>query len=177
MGQRTRMAYGGNNNYYYYNGARGQLSQVRQRVDSVNYNTWYTYDSLSRIVTTKYPDNEVVTTGYDDRGLPNSLTGSTPYVSSTAYNAPGQVELRVLGNTRQVDYVYYPWTTPTGRGRVQQIQTGTTGDPTERQNLSYTYDAVGNVTQIVDGKAIETWTYAYRCNGLSRGSCCGLAQG
>ena len=86
-----------------------------------------------------YPNGEVVTTNYNARGLPYSLSGANTYVSSTAYNAPGQVDLRTLGNGRQVDYVYYPWTTPNGRGRLQQIKAGPTSDPTALQNLSYTY--------------------------------------
>ena len=79
------------------------------------------------------------------------------------------MDLRTLGNGRQVDYVYYPWTTPNGRGRLQQIKAGPTGDPTALQDLSYTYDPVGNVTGLTDAKANEVWTYGYRCNGLSRG--------
>jgi len=41
-----------------------------------------------------YPDGEVVTTNYDDRGRPYSLAGASTYVSSTAYNASGQVTAR-----------------------------------------------------------------------------------
>jgi len=71
------------------------------------------------------------------------------------------VDLRTLGNGRQVDYVYYPWTTPNGRGRLQQIKAGPTSDPTALQDLSYTYDPVGNVTGLTDAKANEVWTYGY----------------
>ena len=123
-----------------------------------------------RIAKTGYPGGdagqtgEQVNTTYNARGLPYSLAGSSTYVSSAAYNAPGQVDLRTLGNGRQVDYVYYPWTTPNGRGRVQQIKTGTSGSPTDLQYLEYTYDAVGNVKTIKDNKVLggmQTQTFNY----------------
>jgi hypothetical protein len=53
------------------------------------------------------------------------------------------VTQRVLGSsTLTTNYTYYPWTTVNGRGRLQNISTGSL------QNTSYTY----------------------RCNGLSRGN-------
>jgi hypothetical protein len=70
----------------------------------------------------------------------NSVIGSQTYVQSAAYDAPGRVTQRVLGNNiLQTNYTYYPWTTVNGQGRLQNIQTGSL------QNMSYTYDAVGNV--------------------------------
>ncbi len=107
-----------------------------------------------------YPDGETVTTGYDARGLPKSLTGSSTYVGDTSYNALGQVELRKLGAaaspTLVTDYVYR-----TDNYRLQQIKTGPTSPYTGTQNLGYAYDAVGNVIGITDTKANETWTYGY----------------
>ncbi len=51
----------------------------------------------------------------------------------------------MLGNgTLQTNYTYYPWTTVNGVGRLQRIQTGSLLD------LSYRYDAVGNVRAITD---------------------------
>ena len=65
--------------------------------------------------------------------------------------------MRRLGaDVLRLDYVYYPWTTLSGQGRVQQIQAGSPTDPTSLQDLRYTYDLVGNVLTIADWKADGT---------------------
>ncbi len=70
---------------------------------------------------------------------------------------------RVLGsNAVQQNYVYFPWTTVNGQGRLQQLTSGVVGKLTSLQNLNYTYDAVGNVQAIVDSKAgPQTQTFHY----------------
>jgi len=53
---------------------------------------------------------------------------------------------RVLGNgTLQTNYTYYPCTAANRQGRSQNISTGSL------QNMSYTYDAVGNVLSVQSG--------------------------
>jgi RHS repeat-associated protein len=59
----------------------------------------------------------------------------------------------------QTQYTYYPWTTANGQGRpwlphqgrLHILQSGPLTNTTLLQNLTYTYDAVGNVKTIVDG--------------------------
>ena len=60
-----------------------------------------------------------------------------------------------------MDYVYYPWTTANGRGRLQQAVAEAL------QDLRYTYDAVGNVLTIQDYKAgsPQTQAFAYDSQG------------
>jgi YD repeat-containing protein len=62
-----------------------------------------------------------------------------------------------LGNSLATTYTYFPWTTVNGQGRLQNISTGSL------QNMSYTYDAVGNVLSIV-GPDTQSFTY----NALDR---------
>ncbi len=74
------------------------------------------------------------------------------------------MRVRTLGNsTLQVENVYYPWTTPNGNGRLNQIKGGTPSVPNSLLNLVYNYDAVGNVMWIKDWKAgspqQQTFTY------------------
>jgi hypothetical protein len=86
-----------------------------------------------------------------------------------AGRAAGRVELRALGSTvLQQDYVYYPWTTYKGSGRVQQLKTGTTISPTALQDLRYTYDAGGNVLTILDNKAGGAQTQTFTYDALDR---------
>ena len=53
-----------------------------------------------------YPDNEVVTTSYNNQGLPDTLSGANPYVSATTYNTASQLDSLTFGNSALTDYVY-----------------------------------------------------------------------
>jgi RHS repeat-associated protein len=68
------------------------------------------------------------------------------------HGAASRVTQCVLGNSLTTNYTYYPWTTANGQGRLQNISTGSL------QNMSYTYDAVGNVMSIV-GPDTQSFTY------------------
>ena len=87
-----------------------------------------------------------------DPVLPASVAGEATYVQSTDYDAAGRVDLRKLGNdVLRTDYVYFAWTT--ANGRLQQLKTGTPGQPSQTQDLSYSYDDAGNVLTIADTAA------------------------
>ncbi len=46
---------------------------------------------------------------------------------------------RVLGsNAVKQNDVYFPWTTPNGNGRLQQLTSGVPSNLTSLQNLNYT---------------------------------------
>jgi RHS repeat-associated protein len=113
------------------------------------------------------PGGEVVTTTYNPQALPATLTGATSYVTDASYDALGRVDLLQLGTTptvMQIDDVYYPWSERNGQGRLKQIRTGTTGAPTDTQDLQYGYDPAGNVVTIVDGKVsggAQTQSFGY----------------
>jgi len=142
--------------------------------------TAYTYDALDRVVTMAYPGGEVVHHTYNAQGLVDSVYGDATYVQSTTYDASGRVEQRKLGNdVLRTTYVYYPWTTANGLGRLWKIETGPGSDPTLRQHLEYEYDGVGNVTQIVDHKAgPQTQTFTYDAlDRLLSGSATGGSNG
>ena len=128
-----------------------------------------------------YPDGEVVHHDYNAQGLLESLSGSSTYVQSTGYDALGRVELRTLGNGRRTDYVYYPWATANGLGRLRYVKTGTASSPTALQYLYYTYDAVGNVTRIKDYRmpgGTQTQIFSYDAlDRLIRGRTSGGVQG
>ena len=89
------------------------------------------------------------------------MVGNSTYVANTLYNASGQVELQQLGltsgNDKQLtlDYSYYPWDGSLGQGnsqgRLKQLMiTSATSPLTVLQNLTYTYDKVGNISTILD---------------------------
>ncbi len=154
--------------------ARGRvISESRTIAGFGTYATGYEYDSADRLRITTYPSGEEVTQDYSTRGLPTTLTGSASYVSGATYDDAGRLTLLQLnGNALQTSYGFYPWNQGANNGgRLQQIRSGPPGAPASLQNLTYTYDAVGNVKTIVDGLAgPQTQTFEYdELHRLQRG--------
>ena len=161
-GRRTGMSdlLSGNTTWTY-----DERGRVTKEVKAINgggsFTTQYTYDSMDRVVTTTYPDGEVVRSTYNAAGQPATLRSDTysyNYVNSASYNALGQTTEMKLGNGTLMRWGYRGmggnWDTPptaglTGYGRLYRIRaTAPYGEPL--LDLRYGYDAVGNVTRVVD---------------------------
>jgi RHS repeat-associated protein len=160
IGFRTSMADGTSTNptSWEYD-ARGRLVKETKWIDSQSFTTEWDYNSADLPIWMKYPDTEVVNYEYDARMLPISVTGKANYVTSMAYDSAGRMISRTLSNGLTQAFGYYGWSEKVnnvGQGaRLKTLMTGTL------QNLAYQYDAVGNVTQIVNSAASETNTYQY----------------
>ncbi len=154
IGRRTGMTDASSSSFWSYD-ARGHL-----KTETVmGYTTEWEYNAADMPIRMTYPDGEEVTYGYDARMLLNTLAGDSTYVTSTAYDSTGRIDLRTFGNSTRTDYGYYPWTAE--GGRLQYLKSGTAGSPTSLQDLSYAYDAVGNIETITNTLASETNSYGY----------------
>ncbi len=138
-----------------------------------------TYNSADLPVTMKYPvgddgsSREILTFGYHPQLSLDSVTsdygvGTTTYLKETRYDVAGRVVLRELGDISssyvlQTTYTYYDWDTANGNGRLNTVVTENnfTPTPVTFQDLTYTYNAVGNISRIVDAVASETIDYTY----------------
>ncbi len=76
-GKRTAMTDASGGSTYKFD-SRGRLVIESRTVDSVQYSTAYAYDGADRLTSLTYPDGEVVTQAYNGRGLPYTLSRSTP---------------------------------------------------------------------------------------------------
>jgi RHS repeat-associated protein len=128
------------------------------------YTTQWEYNSADLPTLMKYPvDNEQVNYTYDNRMLLYSVIGASTYVASTTYDMAGRIDVRAFGNNTQTDSDYFAWGTQ--GGRLQNLKSGTTNNPpnpTSLQNLTYSYDPVGNVSTILDslaGPQTQSFTY------------------
>ncbi|NUT18831.1 MAG: hypothetical protein HOV77_06575 [Hamadaea sp.] len=133
------------------------------------YPTELTYTVDGSVATKKLPalgadvPAETLVYGYDDLGLPDTVTGATTYITDTEYTAlgePTQLELGVTGKRL--------WQTTyreEGTRRVTEVLT-------EREqaggvmvdDLSYAYDPTGNVTKIAEraaGSAADAQCFTY----------------
>lgn len=77
---------------------------------------------------------------------------TTSYVEDATYTPEGALDAVELGNGLTTAYGYADAAYPS---RVTSIVTGTV------QDLSFTYDDVGNVRTVTDGLIDETVTYSY----------------
>jgi RHS repeat-associated protein len=111
-----------------------------------------TFDALNRPVTLTSPDGSVIRPVYDDAGkldqVMANLRGAataTDFVTGIDYNARGQRTLIEYGNGAQTVYSYDPQTF-----RMTELTTTRNSDNAVLQDLSYSYDPVGNITAIRD---------------------------
>jgi RHS repeat-associated protein len=160
-GHRTGMSDASGSTTWTYDSRRRISSESKVITGGGTYNTSWTYNSADLPLTMTYPGGEVVTNTYNTRMLLNSVIGTNTYVSDTDHDSAGRMDLRTFGNSQQTDYVYFPWNSQ--GGRLQFIQSGSSGSPTSLQNLEYAYDAAGNVDWIKDWKAgspqLQDFTY------------------
>jgi RHS repeat-associated protein len=126
------------------------------------------YDALNRPVTVTSPDQSVYYGRYNQTGLLETidvaLRGAqrdgkpllTPFVRRIDYNAKSQRTLVEYANSASTTYRYDEKTFRLIRQKtVRQsehhgLSAQIFADPSEVQDLDYTYDPVGNITQIAD---------------------------
>jgi YD repeat-containing protein len=111
-----------------------------------------TYDALNRPLTLTTPDASVTRPGYNEANLLQQLTvnlrgadEATRFVTNIDYDAKGQRERIEYGSGARTEYRYDPQTF-----RLTQMKTVRTRDDAVLQDLNYTYDPVGNITEITD---------------------------
>lgn len=140
--------------------ARGDLDSKILTIDAASFGaTSYDYDYLGRILTTTYPNGEVSTTTYNSQGLPETLEfDSIDVVTDVDYNENDQPTAITYGNgvttTNTYDVAQRYWLT----------DRETTNGTDALQDLTYTFDNVGNITQVVDASDLKTAltaTYGY----------------
>jgi RHS repeat-associated protein len=168
IGQRVGMTDGSGSTAWKYD-LRGRMVEERKTISGAGtYTTAWEYNSADLVTKLTYPGGndgslgEWVTTSYLPQLSPDvvgSQQNPTPYVQDTQYDAAGRMNSRLFGNNVIVDPTYYAWTTQ--GGRLQNLRAGPGGNPTQWQNLSYTYDAIGNIQQIQNSLANETANYTY----------------
>jgi len=160
-GYRTRTVDANTNTAWTYN-ARGRVTQESKTISGNQFYTTYTYDALDRVVTMTYPDGEVVQSTYNAAGQPASLRSTTynnyPYVNSATYNARGQQLTLGYGNSLTTAYDYYDGAGEPFSMRLQHLTVSS-----DRLDMTYQYDTVGNVTRLQDQSAAisETLTFTY----------------
>ena len=136
-------------------------------LESTVYTTTTMYDALNRTQSGTYPDQSVTRYSYNQwgqlRSITTSLQGSsvvTPVVSEIGYNARAQRLFVRYGNQVKSSFEYDPLTFRISRILTRRNRQKFPDDCPQTppkgwsgcqiQDLRYTYDAVGNITEIRD---------------------------
>jgi RHS repeat-associated protein len=130
-------------------------------VDGSTYNTNSTYNGQGKIGTVTYPSGLGVTYSFNTIGYLTSISDSTTtaaYWTANAYDAELHLTQQTFGNNVVTNKVYTANT-----GRISTIKAGP-GDSV--QNLSFTFNTLGNLTQRVDAFTQTTDDLSY--DGLNR---------
>jgi len=123
-------------------------------LETEEYTSHTEYDALNRPISLTTPDGSVNLPTYNEAGLLDKVQASlrgasvddaTPFVTNINYDAKGQRELVEYANGVYTEYTYDPLTF-----RVIRIHTIRTKDNACLQDLNYTYDPVGNITELRD---------------------------
>lgn len=167
IGYRTGMTDGSGSSTWIYN-ALGQISSKSQTLDGTTYTSSATFDAFGRPLTQTLPSAEVLNYSYNAMGALLSLTGTNipgtaTYTSQIHYNASGQMTDQLLGNSlyQQICYNANTLRVSDIRSYPGSLQSCAVNPSTPRLNLSYTYQANGNVSQIIDSTRSETLSYTY----------------
>jgi len=130
---------------------------VNPELENETFTTITAYDAQNRATSIKAPHSNVnaineILPEYDDGGLLKGVKAklrgsaqSTDFVTNITYNPKGQRERICYGNNSTTRYEYDEKTF-----RLTNILTTRNSGADTLQDLNYTYDPVGNITQITD---------------------------
>ncbi|AWZ16100.1 RHS repeat-associated core domain-containing protein [Streptomyces sp. ICC1] len=106
--------------------------------------------------------SEILTTHYNDFGLPTGLTGLTGYVQNVAYSPLGDVDQVTLARSGAAG-VRKTFIGNTYEEGTRRLLRSTVNDQTHNgmlQELTYNYDQAGNVLSIFDSAPLSGFTKA-----------------
>ncbi len=150
----------------------GRVLTETRLIDGRAFTTRFGYDDVARQQTMTYPDGEGVTTIYNERGLPDAVTGYSSYLASAAYNGPGLPVAWGLGGvlTQTLGSFQDPLhpqalSTANGSGSLRQLTFGfdALGRLETYQghglNATYAYDPLNRLVQVNDATYSQDYAY------------------
>ena len=139
--------------------ALGRETATTRTIDGTSYAINREYDGLDRIISVTYP-NDTIPVTYEyvrQGGIKKIFQGAgVVYVVNAEYRATGQIEEVEYGNGRKTTYEYEPNNLSLSRLATSDLQGADV-----IQDLSYTFDPLGNVKSITDSKHTNTQYFNY----------------
>lgn len=128
----------------------GRLISKTEIINDSSYKYQYTYQSDGRKASMQYPSGLKIRNEYNAQGYLAEVRNDANnqlYWRADSYNAKGQLLQKTLGNGLVTTYNY-----DNNEDWLQQIITSNPNGSNVVQNLSFQFDALGNLTQRRDNK-------------------------
>lgn len=161
IGRLSRVTYPEGSSEFFYDVLGREIRSVKTTSDQA-YTIERTFNALNQLKTLKYPDNTTLTYTYDSKTgqIIGISSGATQYINSVRYSQTGQIESITYGNGDVRTYTYNPQTL-----RLEHLVSNNSANQ-RLQDLTYSFDNVGNITQITD--AVHTNTQSFTYDSLNR---------
>lgn len=134
-------------------------TQTAYTIDGQSFAMRQSYDQYSRVDVLAYPTGFALRYAYNSNGYLSEVrdyANNLPFWQATTANARGQLESESFRNGIKTTRVFDPKT-----GTVQAIKGGPANDPSATQNLSYSFDRLGNLTSRTDNRQQLTEHFQY----------------
>lgn len=129
-----------------------RVSSVNAVAGTINKTVSYTYNDAGNRATMTDAESGVTTYTYDDANRLTSLTNPKSQVTSYVYDNGNRLTKKTLGNGVNSNYVY-------DAGNQVTSITNKKADNSTLSTITYSYDFVGNRTQMVNGSETTSYTY------------------
>ncbi|HEU4583743.1 MAG TPA: SpvB/TcaC N-terminal domain-containing protein [Polyangiaceae bacterium] len=149
-------------------------------IDGGSFSTRSSYDALNRALTTTTPDGSVYRATFNEANLLDAVQVNvrgapvaTAFVTNIDYDAKGRRQHIAYGNGARTSYTYDPLTFRLTELRTRRRDVSDRSgsplfaDAAVRQELRYTYDPVGNLTQVEDGALATVFRGGQRVDAAS----------
>jgi RHS repeat-associated protein len=155
----------GNNETYSYD-SLGRVNQSTRLINGQSFTLHQSFDPVGRPLVSTYPSGFQVKNVYTSLGFLKEVRRADSglndlYWAADSYALDGRINGEYYGNGMSVDQVYSQIT-----GRLRLSQSGVSYAVTRAQDLSYTYDVLGNVMTRNDNAMSRSESFAY--DGLNR---------
>ncbi len=141
----------------------GRPDATTTSIDGLTYSSGQNYDAFGRLATVFYPASHHYPLGFEVSNVYNSYgylqkvtDGIIDYWEADSLNASGQLTHQTLGNGITTQHIY-----DNATGLLKAIGTSTTLGTYNVQDLSFTFDTLGNLTQRQDIKQGLTEDFLY----------------
>ncbi|MBT4495203.1 hypothetical protein HN800_04840 [bacterium] len=138
----------------------GNLLIETETINDKSFTTSYSYDDFNRLISTTYPNNEVINYLYDDYGNISKVTknNNQEVTSNIVYDFLGQILLLEYANGVIQDFIYDPNQLYRLTNKIAYSNNNLI------QGLEYEYSANGNllnISNLVENQLAGTWQYGY----------------
>ncbi len=137
--------------HYFYDAREHAIAVVKRVIDPlhgglVSFRTGFEFDSLNRLKSVQYPDNDFVRYEYNERSLGQRVLGGPTgsIISNMLYSPAGQLTFLAYGNGVQSTSQY------DSRLRLNQVRTRQPQLGLEHVTFAYDFDAASKLRSITD---------------------------